>query len=135
MRAIRLDSGAFERIRGQVRATPQTRRLHRLHAVLLVARGLSCRQAARLLGASPRSVEYWAKRYSDDGENGLSGKKQTGRPPRLTAAQVAQLGAADSARRWDGPGARAYIERRWGVKLGLRRVQVLLASIRRQDVG
>lgn len=131
MRAIRLDAGAFERIRARVRETPQTRRLHRLHAVLLVARGLSCRQAARLLGASPRSVEYWAKRYAESGEDGLNAKIRSGRPPLLTEAQVAQLRAAESARRWDGPGARAYIERRWGVKLGLRRVQALLALIRR----
>ncbi|MBI2385682.1 MAG: helix-turn-helix domain-containing protein [Elusimicrobia bacterium] len=140
MRAIRLDPGAFDQIRAQLRATPQVRRLHRLHAVLLVAGGLSCRQAARLLGDSPRSVEYWTNRYVRDKCNGLNDKKHSGRRPRLTADQLDRLravlgGSSSDAPAppggWDGKSARAYIDRRWGVKLGLRRVQALLASIRR----
>lgn len=139
MRAIRLDPGTFDHIRAQLRVSPQVRRLHRLHAVLLVAGGLSCRKAARLLGDSPRSVEYWAQRYMSDKDNGLNEKKHTGRRPRLTAAQLAQLrvvlaGAAADAPPppggWDGKSARAYIARRWGVRLGLRRVQSLLAAAR-----
>lgn len=142
MRAIRLDPGTFDHIRAQLRASSQVRRLHRLHAVLLVAGGLSCRQAARLLGDSPRSVEYWAHRYISDNVNGLNDKKHTGRRPRLTAAQLAQLravlagSAADAPAPpggWDGKSARAYIARRWGVRLGLRRVQALLAAVRRES--
>lgn len=140
MRTIRLDPGTFEHIRAQLHASPQVRRLHRLHAVLLVAGGLSCRKAARLLGDSPRSVEYWTHRYVSDKDNGLKDKKHTGRRPRLTAAQLAQLRAvlagvsADAPAPpggWDGKSARAYIARRWGVRLGLRRVQSLLAAARR----
>lgn len=139
MRAIRLDPGTFESIRAQLRASPQVRRLHRLHAVLLVAGGLSCRKAARLLGDSPRSVEYWTHRYMTDNDNGLKDKKHTGRRPRLTAAQLAELrvvlagSSADAPAPpggWDGKSARAYIARRWGVRLGLRRVQSLLAEAR-----
>jgi len=139
MRSIRLDPGTFDHIRAQLRASPQVRRLHRLHAVLLVAGGLSCRKAARLLGDSPRSVEYWAHRYMSDNDNGLKDKKHTGRRPRLTPAQLAQLRAVLAGSvtdepappgGWDGKSARAYIARRWGVRLGLRRVQSLLAAAR-----
>lgn len=139
MRAIRLDPGTFDRIRAQLRNSPQARRVHRLHAVLLVAGGLSCRKTAHLLGDSPRSVEYWAHRYMSDKDNGLKDKKRPGRRPRLTAVQLAQLravlaGASADAPAppggWDGKSARAYIARRWGVRLGLRRVQGLLAAAR-----
>lgn len=139
MRTITLEPGTFELVRAQLRGTPQARRAHRLHAVLLVAGGLSCRQAARLLGASPRSVEYWVKRYSADKYNGLKDKIHTGRRPSLTVAQLTQLRAVLSgsspqtpapAAGWDGPGVRAYLAQRWGVKLGLRRVQALMVEHR-----
>ena len=140
MRALRVDLGTFELVRAQLRATPLAFRLHRLHAVLLVARGLSCRRTADLLGVSPRSVENWVNRYNLYKYNGLKTKKHTGRRPRLTGLQLEQLrdivaastlASSLPAQGWNGPRVRAYIARCWGVKLGLRRAQALLAEIRR----
>lgn len=140
MRAIKLEPGTFDIVRTQLRATAQGRRWHRMHAILLVAGGLSCRQAARLLGASPRSVEYWVRRYIDNKYNISKDKKHTGRRPRLTIEQLAQLRVvldgssletSAPAHGWDGPSVRAYLARRWGVELGLRRVQALMVSFRR----
>ncbi|MDR2054805.1 MAG: helix-turn-helix domain containing protein [Desulfovibrio sp.] len=45
---------------------------HRLHALLLVAQGMSCRQVARLLGDAPRTIAYWVNRFEDEGFAGES---------------------------------------------------------------
>lgn len=136
MRTNRPADGAFDALRAEVRGSPWARQQHRIHAVLLVARGLSCRGAARLLGDSPRAVEYWVRRYNDNKINGLYGSTPSGRPPRLSAARIAELreitvGAPpNGARGWTGVALRALILRRWGVRLGLRQSQRLLARLK-----
>ena len=45
---------------------------HRLHAVLLVLRGLKIDQVAYLLGHSPRSIECWMKSFETYGFTGLT---------------------------------------------------------------
>ncbi len=137
MRSIRLEAGAFEALRAEVLGSPQARQQHRIHAVLLVAGGLSCRRAARLLGDSPRAVEYWIRRYNLNKINGLFDGHRRGRPSRLSAAQLAQLravvvvGPVDTGGGdWTGAAVSAFVARRWGVALGLRQAQRLLAKMR-----
>lgn len=135
MRAIQLEAGTFAALRAEVRRSPQARRQHRIHAVLLVAGGLSCRSAAALLGDSPRAVEYWVRRYNDNKIRGLSDARRRGRPSRLTAAQLAQLRAvlafapSESARGRSGKAVSALVARRWGVVLGPRQAQRVLARM------
>ena len=135
MKTIELGSGAFEALRAEVRGSPQARRQHRIHAVMLVAGGLSCRAAARLMGDSPRAVEYWVDRYKTNKINGLFDSLPPGRPPRLSAAQTAELDTAISAAPagagWSGEKVVEFVARRWGVALGLRQAQRLLARLRR----
>ncbi|NLH73993.1 MAG: helix-turn-helix domain-containing protein, partial [Verrucomicrobia bacterium] len=45
-------------IQDEIRRSQDARYDHRLHAVLLVAQGLTCPQVAELLGDAPRAVEY-----------------------------------------------------------------------------
>ena len=45
-------------LQDEIRRSHEARYDHRLHAVLLVAQGMSCGQVAHLLGDSPRIVAY-----------------------------------------------------------------------------
>ena len=138
MRTPALDSRDFEELRALARATPAARRQHRLHAVMLVAGGLSCRAVAGLLGDSPRSIEYWVQRYKVNKYKGLKDKIRPGRPSCLSAGQRAQVVDAlaappsqqsASGLSWNGPALRAYLKRVYGVTLGLRQTQRLIAEL------
>jgi uncharacterized protein (TIGR03435 family) len=45
-------------LQGEIRRSEESRYDHRLHGVPLIAEGMSCPEVARLLGDSPRTVEY-----------------------------------------------------------------------------
>ncbi len=45
-------------LQDEIRRTEESRYDHRLHGLLLVAQGLSCREVARLLGDAPGTVAY-----------------------------------------------------------------------------
>src|SRR5258706_7929115 len=64
---------------------------HRLHGVLLVAHGISCREAAGVLGDAPRRGENWIHRFEKDGLAGLTEGQRPGRPSRLSPAQIADV--------------------------------------------
>ncbi|MEI7535540.1 MAG: winged helix-turn-helix domain-containing protein [Verrucomicrobiae bacterium] len=112
---------------------------HRLHGVLLIAQGLTCPKVAELLGDAPRSVEYWVNRFETHGFAGLAEKPKTGRPGRLTAAQLGQIGTAlrqspvdvgmTGANLWDGKTLAGYLNQRLGVKLGVRQCQRLFRQL------
>jgi len=139
MRKIELGQGAFGELRAEALGTPQARRLHRIHAVLLVAGGLSCRSAARLLGDSPRAVEYWVSRYNTNKINGLLESSSTGRPARLSAVQREELRKTvtrtppGGARGWTGAAVSEFVARRWGVSLGRRQAQRLMADLNKNE--
>ena len=58
-------------IQDEIRRNPAARYEHRLHAVLLVAQGMSCVKTAELLGDSVRSVEEWVKSFNQIGLQAL----------------------------------------------------------------
>ena len=56
------------------------RLLHRLHAVALVAGGLSASEVGQIYGDSPRAVAYWVTQYRKSGFEGLQEEDRPGRP-------------------------------------------------------
>ena len=60
-------------LQDEIRRSEESRYDHRLHGVLLVAQGMTCPEAGRLLGDAPRSVEYWVRRFEERGLGGLTG--------------------------------------------------------------
>jgi len=121
-------------VEDEISRTREGRYYHRLHVVLLVLRGFSCYEAARLYGDSPRSVEYWVHRLTAKGLAGLWEADRPGRPPRLSPAQKERL-REDLQRSprelgydrslWDGVLLAHHLDTRYGVSLGVRQCQRL----------
>src|ERR1035441_5696431 len=74
----------------EILRSPESRYDHRLHGLLLISQGLDCYQAADWLGQNPTTVQRWVRRFEQHGFAGLEEVERLGRPPRLTAAQLAR---------------------------------------------
>lgn len=125
-------------LQDEIRRSDESRYDHRLHGVLLVAQGMSCPEVARLLGDAPRTVENWVRGFEDEGLAGLTEGERSGRPPRLNQAQMEAIEAALrrsprdlalSVSLWDGKTLSAFIEREWGISLGVRQCQRLFRRL------
>ena len=126
-------------LQDEIRRSDESRYDHRLHGVLLVAQGLSCRETAAALGDAPRSVENWVHRFEESGFAGLTEGERTGRPSRLSPAQVAkvELALRQSPREagvsgggvWDGKTLSCYLEEKLGVRLKARQCQRLFRQL------
>ena len=119
-------------LQDEIRRSEESRYDHRLHGVLLVAQGMTCPEASRLLGDAPRSVEYWVRRFEERGLAGLAEGARSGRPKRLSEAQLQEVqavlrGAPNevglSGTLWDGKTLQAWLARRYRVHLGVRQCQ------------
>ncbi len=80
-----------EQIRDEIQNSPEGRYFHRLHLVLLVARGMTCNMVAKLFGEPLRTVQRWAKELDEEGVDALKDQERPGRPNRLTGEQLADL--------------------------------------------
>jgi transposase len=107
-------------LQDEIRRSPDARYDHRLHGVLLVAQGMSCRKAAEVLGDAPRTVEYWVHRFEETGFGGLSDGEREGRPSRLSLQAREKVEAALRrspahyglpAQLWDGPLLSAFLQK------------------------
>ncbi len=125
-------------LQDEIRRSEESRYDHRLHGVLLVAQGLSCPEVGRLLGDSPRAVEYWVHRFEDKGLAGLVEGERPGRPRRLSEEQLAEIASVlrqppeavgITSGIWDGKGLAAFIKERYGVSLGVRQCQYIFKSL------
>jgi len=126
-------------LQDEIRRSDESRYDHRLHGVLLVAQGLSCREAAGVLGDAPRTVENWVHRFEAAGLAGLTEGERAGRPSRLSPAQLAQVqialrqspGAAGVAGGgvWDGKTLARYLAGQLGVELKARQCQRLFRQL------
>ena len=125
-------------LQDEIRRSEESRYDHRLHGVLLVAQGMSCRNVAGLLGDSPRTVAYWVQRFEAEGLAGLAEADRPGRPSRLGSEQLERLASALRsspsdfglvASLWDGKTLSAFIEQEWGITLGVRQCQRLFRQL------
>jgi|SRR5579863_1683741 len=125
-------------LQDEIRRSELARYDHRLHGVLLVAEGLTCPEAARLLGDAPRTLEYWVHRFDAHGFAGLADGEKTGRPRRLTEGQLETVqtvlrqtpsAVGLSGALWDGKALSAFLDKRFGVKLKVRQCQRLFRQL------
>lgn len=125
-------------LQDEIRRTDESRYDHRLHGVLLVAQGLSCREVAGLLGDAPRTVAYWVQQFEDEGLAGLAEGERPGRPRRLSREQLEEVSKALrkspveyglASNLWDGKTLSAFVSIRWGITLGVRQSQRLFRQL------
>ena len=110
---------------------------HKVEMVNLVLSGLTPSYLSSYCGDSKRTITLWVKIADEQGFAALKTKKPTGRPPRLTKEQKAEIRAIleeDAPKKygqnvWDGPSLSAYIKKTYGVKLGVRQCQRLFHSL------
>lgn len=125
-------------IEEEIQSSPEGRYFHRLHIVLLLARGMTCKYVAEVFGEPIRTVQRWAKELNEGGLDALKDEQRSGRPTRLTPMQLVEL-KDDLAKGpqefgftqgfWDGPLLSHHIQDKYGVSLKVRRCQVLFHQL------
>ncbi len=125
-------------LQDEIRRSPDARYDHRLHAVLLVAEGMSCRQVAETLGDSHGTVANWVTRFEKHGFAGLNDQEGRGRRSRLGRAEMKQVESALrkspadyglAAHLWDGPLLSSFLEKQFGIVLRARQCQRLFRRL------
>jgi transposase len=140
MRRLEIKDADIMRIATQqeILRSEESRYDHRLHGILLVCSGLSCYQVARLLGQSPRTVEYWVQRFERHGFAGVQEGLRPGRPPGLDAKTRKVLGQhlrrsprelGYSQNIWDGKLLSHHLLERFGARIGVRQCQRLFHQL------
>src|SRR4249919_3946530 len=74
-------------LQDEIRRSEESRYDHRLHGLLLVAKGESCRAVAALFDEDARTVQRWVQRFESQGFEGLREGERPGRPRLLDARQ------------------------------------------------
>lgn len=111
---------------------------HRLHGILLVCSGLSCMEVAKLFGHSPRTIQYWVRRFEKDGFAGLQETQRPGRPNTLDEGirQAINQDLRKSPRElgynqtlWDGKLLSYHLSKKHTIHLGIRQCQRLFRQL------
>jgi transposase len=106
---------------GAWRRDPAGLQQRRLEAARMFACGATQAEVARTFGVSRQAASVWYRQWHHGGEPALRGAGRTGRPPRLSAAE---LGAVDQALRL-GPQVFGFDTQLWT----LRRVAVVIERL------
>lgn len=111
---------------------------HRLHGVLLVCRGFSSYEVAKMFGQSPTTIQRWVGSFKKNGFAGLEDCEKAGRPNRLTSQQLKSINSAlrksprdfgYSQNMWDGKLLSHHVEELHKVPLGVRQCQRLFHQL------
>src|SRR5947207_14575057 len=81
-------------LQDEIRRSEESRYDHRLQGVLLVAHGVTCPEAAALLGDAPRTVEHWVRGVEQKGLAALREGVRSGRAGRLREQHLRAIYAA-----------------------------------------
>lgn len=116
----------------------RARMARRFQAVYLLRCGQKFKEVAIIVGKSVGTISRWAGAFLREGLTGLQPKRIPGRSPRLTPAQKAELDAdlqknprdlGYDFSNWDGKRFMYHIEQKFGVRLKVRSVQVLMREL------
>src|SRR3954447_19377914 len=120
----RKEPGAVE-LRREAARCRDTRAARRMLALALVLDGSSREEAARAAGMDRQTLRDWVHRHDAEGLPGLRDRALSGRRPRLTPGQEAELAAAvergpdperDGVVRWRRTDLKALIEARFAAR-------------------
>src|SRR5689334_3165520 len=133
----REELGAVE-LRREAARCRDAKAARRMLALALVLEGRSREEAARHAGMDRQTLRDWVHRYNVEGLAGLRDRPRSGRKPRLTPEQGAELAAAvergpdpdrDGVVRWRRVDLQALIEARFAVRLHERSVGKVLRRL------
>ena len=125
-------------LQDEIKRNKDARYDHRLHALLLVAKGNTCQEVSDLLGDSVRSVQTWVNRFEEKGLQGVYDLDRPGRPKVLTDEDLAVINTALrgtpkevdlDCQLWDGKCLSRFIKVRLGKDLGVRQAQRLMNDL------
>jgi len=126
------DSNAIFVLQDEIHRSEEARYDHRLHAVLMVAQGMTCPTVSEILGDADRTIRYWVERYNQEGLPGLVEIDKPGRPKRLSDKQLYIIGkvlrqdpleVGMTSGIWDGKTLSAYIKSEFRIALSVRQCQ------------
>jgi len=133
------DSEAVRKtIRREIVRSEESRYAHRLHGLLLLTAGLSCREVAKLLGEDSTTVQRWVRRFEHGGLEALREGKRSGRPRQLNEAQWHKLEGdlrmdprefGLPTKLWSGRVLSEHLRLHYAVDLGLRQSQRIFRRI------
>ena len=140
MRKLQIEDAEVMRlaIQQEISRSEESRYDHRLHGLLLVTTGQSCREVARLFGEDGTSVQRWVRRFEQSGLEGLREGERPGRPRMLDAKQWRKLQVdlrkmprefGFEASLWDGPLLCEHLRQHYQVRLGVRQCQRLFRQM------
>src|SRR5512146_2535335 len=140
MRKLQIDETGVIRIaiQHEIGRSEESRYDHRLHGLLLLAAGHSCREVAELFGEDDTTVQRWVHRFEQGGLQALRESERPGRPRSLDPEQWRALRAdlekspqafGLTAAVWDGLSLAAHLKHRFGVQLGVRQCQRIFRQI------
>ena len=125
-------------IQSEIQQTDEARYQHRLHCILLLCSGKTCADVSALFGGGVRTIQYWAKRFNEDGIEGLRDSVRPGRRAKLSDEDKEILtGALRCSPRqfgytrnlWDGKLLSHHLNQKFNVDLKVRRCQVLFHEL------
>lgn len=125
-------------VQQEIQRSEESRYDHRLHGILLICKGFSCTEVAEFFNHSPRTIQYWVKRFEEKGFAGLVDAPHSGRPTRWDEKIMEAIGRdlRESPRSfeyhqnlWDGKLLSHHLSERYDVSLGVRQCQRLFTHL------
>lgn len=125
-------------VQQEILRSDESRYDHRLHGILLICSGYSCKQVAKIFGHSTRTVQYWVRRFENSGFSGLQETVRSGRPTRVDKILCQSVGQdlrrspfdfGYSQNLWDGKLLSHHLAQNYGVHLGIRQCQRLFHQL------
>jgi transposase len=140
MRKLQIEDAEVMRIaiQQEIGRNEESRYDHRLHGLLLVTAGQSCREVAQLFGEDGTTVQRWVQRFEHGGLDALREGERSGRPRTLDGKDWRRLQGdlrktprdfGLAATLWDGPVLAEHLRRRYAVDLGVRQCQRLFRQM------
>lgn len=127
-----------EAICQEIQRSEESRYDHRLHGVLMVARGMNCYDVGRWLGEYSTTIQRWVNTFETHGFSGLQEGERPGRPSRASHGILTQLEKelrqepqyyGYTQNMWDGKLLSHHLAVRHGVRLRVRQCQRLFRQM------
>jgi transposase len=120
-----------------VNSTDDGKFQHKVEMVNPVLAGLTPSFISEYTADSKNAITLWVKKADEQGFESLKTRKQTGRPSKLTAAQLGEIKtllAKDDPKEsgynvWDGPGLSDHISKTYSADLCVRQCQRLMHNL------